>query len=94
MLRAFLYILVAILLLSFLRSIVGILGKAFAGMLGPDSGRPGGAASAESKLGGELKRDPVCGTFVSTAVSIKKTVGGEVVHFCSASCRDRYKPSG
>jgi YHS domain-containing protein len=40
--------------------------------------------------GGELKRDPVCGTYVSTAVSVKRTVKGEVLHFCSEECRNRY----
>jgi YHS domain-containing protein len=40
--------------------------------------------------GGELKRDPVCGTYVSTAVSVKRTVKGQVVHFCSQECRDKY----
>ena len=41
--------------------------------------------------GGELKRDPVCGTYVSTAVSLTRNIGGEVVHFCSKECRDRYR---
>jgi YHS domain-containing protein len=90
MLRAVLYILVGILLLSFLRSIAGILGKAFTGMLEPDSGRRAGSGSGQPKMSGELKRDPICGTYVSTAVSIKKTVGGEVLHFCSPACRDKY----
>jgi YHS domain-containing protein len=40
--------------------------------------------------GGDLKRDPVCGTYVSTAVSVKRTVKGEVLHFCSEECRDKY----
>jgi YHS domain-containing protein len=40
--------------------------------------------------GGELKRDPVCGTYVSTAVSLKRTVKGQVVHFCSDDCRDKF----
>ncbi len=43
------------------------------------------------QLGGELKKDPVCGTFVAVASSIKKTVNGEVVHFCSTACRDKYQ---
>jgi YHS domain-containing protein len=43
------------------------------------------------QAGGELKRDPVCGTYVSTAVSVKRTVKGEVVHFCSEECRDKYR---
>ena len=49
-------------------------------------------ASTEPSVqaGGELKRDPVCGTYVSTAVSVKRTVKGEVVHFCSEECRDKY----
>jgi YHS domain-containing protein len=41
--------------------------------------------------GGELKKDPVCGTYVSTSGSVSRTVNGEVVYFCSAQCRDRYK---
>ena len=41
--------------------------------------------------GGELKRDPVCGTYVSTAVSVKRTMKGEVLHFCSEECRDKYR---
>ena len=40
--------------------------------------------------GGELKKDPVCGTYVSTSASITRTVGGQVVHFCSKECRDKY----
>ncbi|HXS93691.1 MAG TPA: hypothetical protein VN736_03745 [Candidatus Limnocylindrales bacterium] len=40
--------------------------------------------------GGELKKDPVCGTYVSTAVSVTRNIHGQTVHFCSAECRDRY----
>ncbi len=40
--------------------------------------------------GGELKKDPVCGTYVSTATSFTKTVHGEVLYFCSKECLDRY----
>jgi YHS domain-containing protein len=39
---------------------------------------------------GELKKDPVCGTYVSVAASFTRTVHGEVLHFCSRECRDRY----
>jgi len=41
--------------------------------------------------GGELKKDPICGTYVSTAASITHTVKGEVVYFCSKECRDRFQ---
>ena len=42
-------------------------------------------------VGGELKKDPVCGTYVSTGASVTRTVGGEVLHFCSKECRDKYR---
>jgi YHS domain-containing protein len=40
--------------------------------------------------GGELKKDPVCGTYVSAALSVTRTVNGQVLHFCSPECRDKY----
>ena len=40
---------------------------------------------------GELKKDPVCGTFVAVTSSIKRNVDGQVIHFCSTACRDKYR---
>jgi YHS domain-containing protein len=40
---------------------------------------------------GVMKRDPVCGTFVDTEVSVKETVEGETLHFCSERCRDAFR---
>lgn len=45
--------------------------------------------SSTAKIG-ELKKDPVCGTYVSTAGSLTETVNGGVVYFCSAECRDKF----
>ncbi len=41
--------------------------------------------------GGELKKDPVCGTYVSADTSVTKRINGQTVHFCSAACRDKYR---
>ena len=41
--------------------------------------------------GGDLKKDPVCGTYVSTSASVTRTVNGELLHFCSQECRDKYR---
>lgn len=90
MVRAVLYIFLAVIVISFLRSILGILGKAFSGFVGPGPAQRADT-SAEPRKAGELKRDPVCGTYVSTATSIKRTVSGEVVHFCSAACSEKYQ---
>ncbi|MGA2267407.1 MAG: hypothetical protein ABSH44_02955 [Bryobacteraceae bacterium] len=42
------------------------------------------------RAGGELKKDPVCGTYVSTTASITRTVNGQVLYFCSQECCDKY----
>ena len=39
---------------------------------------------------GIVKRDPACGTYVDVEVSVQARAGGEVLHFCSAQCRDAY----
>ena len=44
---------------------------------------PGGAR--------RLVRDPVCGMHVSEHIAIPLRVDGELVHFCSAECRDKYE---
>jgi YHS domain-containing protein len=40
--------------------------------------------------GGELKKDPVCGTYVSATLGLTRKVKGEVWYFCSAECRDKF----
>jgi YHS domain-containing protein len=41
--------------------------------------------------GGDLKRDPVCGTYVSTASSVSKSVGGQTYYFCSQDCKEQFR---
>lgn len=41
--------------------------------------------------GGELKKDPVCGTYVSPDASVSKRIDGQTVYFCSPACRDKYR---
>jgi YHS domain-containing protein len=54
------------------------------------SGGSGGQAPP-IRAGGELKKDPVCGTYVAAASAITREVDGEVLHFCSKACRDKYR---
>ena len=92
MFRFIVILLASVLLISVLRSIIGIVMKGFADLMnGGSQNQPAQRARAEVPLGGELKRDPVCGTYVSTATPFKKTANGQVLHFCSAECRDKYK---
>ena len=85
--RTALYLLVLIILIPALLRFVLSFMKA---LLGPGSSPAERTRQSGVPLQGELKRDPVCGTFISTATSVKKTVDGEVVHFCSEECRAKY----
>lgn len=71
------------------RALIGYASRAFT-RLGSGRGAAGPAAGAPRPRG-ELKKDPVCGVFVSTDSALKRTVGGEVIHFCSAACRDKFR---
>lgn len=95
MLRFVVFSLIGVLLISVVRAIVGVVLKGFADLMGAggntqSAGNPV-ARPPDVPLGGDLKKDPVCGTFVATSTSVKKTVGGKVIHFCSTDCRDKYQ---
>jgi len=63
------------------------------GFFSPSSPSKQGSADSSVRVsqGGELKKDPVCGTYVSPAASVSRDVRGETVYFCSAECRDQFK---
>ena len=45
------------------------------------------SAASESTL---LHQDPVCGTYVAAGTSYRKICKGQVFHFCSEACRDKF----
>jgi len=76
---------------AFLRYVITTIARAFSQTMRSQSPRPPDQQVLKSELGGELKQDPVCGTFIPAASSVKKTVNGELVHFCSVACRDKFR---
>jgi YHS domain-containing protein len=38
----------------------------------------------------KLVRDPVCGVHIAETLALPLREGGQVLHFCSAACRDKY----
>jgi YHS domain-containing protein len=88
--RLTLILLLALVALTFIRMFAGILTKGI-GSFFEQQKQPGGPSDPPKQAGGALKRDPVCGTFVAPETSIKATIGGEVLHFCSAECRGKYQ---
>ena len=89
MIRTVFYLLISIFLVTVLRQVIGTIAKGFAEFAHKPQ-PPGGSAPNRTERIGELKKDPVCGTFVAVSASVKQTVGSEVVHFCSTACRDKY----
>ena len=91
-------LLVVVLIITVLRSVIGVVMKILGGVFGAPQNQPGSSASPGQgprrpniPAGGELKKDPVCGTFIAAATSLHKSVGGEMYYFCSADCRDKFK---
>jgi len=85
----FIEIILPLLLFALLRSVL----KSIFGVASNSSSRASQPApsSPVEVAGGELMRDPVCGTYVSAALSVKRAIKGETVHFCSSECRDKYR---
>jgi YHS domain-containing protein len=71
-----------LLLFLIVRSILGNLFKRGRGV----TVKSGAAASPSM----ELKKDPVCGTYVSPATGVSRSVQGHLIYFCSKECRDKF----
>jgi hypothetical protein len=69
------------LILPLIRGVIKMLDSAVAGGSKP--------AKPDVPLAGELKRDPICGTYVSSATEFTKVVAGQKQYFCSIECRDK-----
>ena len=93
MLRAVLFIVISLVLIAFLRMVVGLILNTMRGMMNPDEAPSGPGRQTRPPtvpVSGELKKDPVCGTFVPASTTFQKVIKGEAYHFCSADCRDKY----
>lgn len=86
--RFILYLVATVLIITVLRSILGTIMRGFSDLVRPSTASP--RRPEPPSLGGELKKDPVCGTFIATTTAFKKTVGAQTYYFCSAACRDKF----
>jgi YHS domain-containing protein len=93
--RALAYLIFGILLLTIVRSVLGMFGQLFTNLtVGPEkpaAGSRGGASSASSMSTPQtLQKDPVCGTFVAASTKFQKVKEGKTYYFCSVECRDKF----
>ena len=95
MLRTIIWLLASILLITFIRGVIGIILKGVGQLFEQESQTPEPRAAnttggGQGGFGGELMKDPVCGVFVAPSAALTKLVRGETQYFCSAECRDKY----
>jgi YHS domain-containing protein len=93
MLRLIAAILASIFAISILRSVIGLIMRAFGNLVGPNLAKSapyGQPQSSATPVAGELKKDPVCGTYVLAATAVKKISGSQTIYFCSNECRDKH----
>lgn len=82
---ALILLLIAFVARAFWRVIDGVV-EGLRGGRSPQTPQKGGAT------GVQMARDPVCGTFVVPDRAIAVGSGSETLFFCSAACRDAYRP--
>jgi YHS domain-containing protein len=85
-----------LLVFALLRAALGIVTRIFRGMGGTGAGASAPRAQKtvtdpdSPSAATLLHQDPVCGTYVAAGSSFRKICHGEVFHFCSEECRDKY----
>lgn len=94
MTETILYLIAGVLILGVLRSMIGVVLKGFGDFFAAPSSQPRPSARAGAIPTAEaLKKDPVCGTYLAPSAAVQKTVGGVTYYFCSAECRDKFRPA-
>ena len=106
MFRAILYFIVTLVVISVLRAVMAMIGKAFGSLFGGDatsseastasspsrgSGAAPGSGPRPSSGPEVLEKDPVCGTFVAPSTAFQLASGGKTHYFCSKHCREEFK---
>ena len=50
----------------------------------------GNAPSPSPSAGGELHKDPVCGTYVAESTPFRSQIAGQRFYYCSENCREKH----
>jgi YHS domain-containing protein len=94
--RVLLEAVVAVLVITLLRAVLGTILKAFSELFHSSSSTESKGASTRERpipSAEALKRDPVCGTFIAPSSAVQKIVGNQTLYFCSTACRDKFLAS-
>ena len=91
MFRAVVYLITSLVIFAIVRAILNVILQGFANLFGSAKPSPSQPGRKVVPAGGELKKDPVCGTFISASTALQKKVGGETYYFCSEDCRSKFR---
>jgi len=100
MIRAILYALISIVVITFVRMVVGIIMKGMGDLMREESASAAGAGSSSQSAGagkktmptsGEFKACAQCGTYVLATSALTLAGGDGTRYYCSPACRDLQK---
>jgi len=90
-LRILLWIVRALAILFLIRMILrGLVGARRPAARTQGAPGPDGRPRVQERIGGELVRDPNCGTYIPKARALVVGSGDAAQYFCSTDCRDAY----
>jgi hypothetical protein len=87
--RLILYLIASVILISIVRSIIGILSKGIATAF-KETNAQSRTPPLAPELGSDLHRDPVCGTFVAESTPFQRRSTGQVFYYCSNACKEKH----
>jgi YHS domain-containing protein len=90
MLRIVGYLILIVFLITIVRNVIGFVMRLFVNAVRATNAPSNAPKAPQVPLTGELKKDPVCGTYIAAATSMHETVGGQTFYFCSPECRDKF----
>ena len=98
MLRALLELLITVLVVIVARAVLTSIMRGLANA-SVSAFRPGNSQAARNQSaqssppaanGGDLHKDPVCGTYVAESTPFRQQIYGQVFYYCSDACREKH----
>ncbi len=56
----------------------------------PPGDRSGSSSNPSPRTGGDLHKDPVCGTYVSESTAYRRQTGRDTFFYCSEACKEKH----
>lgn len=90
MMRALIELLITIVIVIGARAVLKSLFSGITQAVNDSQARPPAGKTAVA-AGGELHKDPVCGTYVTASTQFQRQSNSQTFYYCSAACRERHR---